>query len=45
MNRLIEEMTTLMLAKFDAETCFRVRANSGADKVERGIALLKKAAG
>lgn len=42
-NRLIEEMTTLMLAEFDAETRFRLRANLGADNVEYGLALLKKA--
>jgi predicted transcriptional regulator len=44
-NRLIEEMTTLMLAEFDAETRFRLRASQGADKVKRGLTLLKKAAG
>ena len=45
LNRLIEEMTTLMLAEFDAETRFRLRAGQGAGKVTRGLALLKKAAG
>ena len=45
LNRLIEEMTTLMLAEFDAETRFRVRAAQGAGKAARGLALLKKAAG
>ena len=44
-NRLIEEMTTLMLAEFDAETRFRLRAEQGAGKSARGLALLKKAAG
>lgn len=44
-NRLIEEMTTLMLAEFDAETRFRLRAEQGAGKTARGLALLKKAAG
>jgi predicted DNA-binding protein len=44
-NRLIEEMTTLMLAEFDAETRFRLRASQGAGKTQRGLALLKKAAG
>lgn len=44
-NRLIDEMTTLMLAEFDAETRFRLRAGRGAGKVERGLALLEKAAG
>lgn len=45
LNRLIDEMTTLMLAEFDAETRFRARAAGGAGKVARGLALLKKAAG
>ena len=45
LNRLIEEMTTLMLAEFDAETRFRLRAGQGTGKVARGLALLKKAAG
>jgi predicted DNA-binding protein len=45
LNRLIEEMTTLMLAEFDAETRFRLRAGQGTGKVTRGLALLKKAAG
>lgn len=44
LNRLIDEMTTLMLAEFDAETRFQVRAARGADKTEIGLALLKKAA-
>lgn len=44
-NRLIEEMTTLMLAEFDAETRFRLRAEQGAGKTARGLTLLKKAAG
>lgn len=44
-NRLIDEMTTLMLAEFDAETRFQLRAKRGAGRVERGLALLEKAAG
>ena len=44
LNRLIDEMTTLMLAEFDAETRFRIRAERGAGKVERGLELLEKAA-
>jgi hypothetical protein len=44
-NRLIEEMTTLMLAEFDAETRFAIRAERGRSKTERGLALLEKAAG
>ena len=43
-NRLIDEMTTLMLAEFDAETRFRLRAGRGMGKQARGLALLKKAA-
>lgn len=42
-NRLLEEMTTLMLAEFDAETRFNVRAARGAARDERGLELLKKA--
>jgi predicted transcriptional regulator len=45
LNRLIDEMTTVMLADFDAETRFRLRAKRGSGKTERGLALLKKAAG
>lgn len=44
-NRLLEEMTTLMLAEFDAETRWQVRAARGADRDERGLALLQKAQG
>ena len=43
-NRLIDEMATLMLAEFDAETRFRLRAKRGHGKTARGLALLKKAA-
>ena len=42
-NRLLEEMTTLMLADFDAETRFNVRAARGASRDERGLELLQKA--
>lgn len=44
-NRLMDEMTSLMLAEFDAETRFRVRAQAGAGQAERGLALLGKARG
>jgi len=44
-NRLIEEMATVMLAEFDAETRFTIRAERGRGKTERGLALLEKAAG
>jgi predicted DNA-binding protein len=43
-NKLIEEMATVMLAEFDAETRFRLRAARGRDKQERGLELLRKAA-
>ena len=44
-NRLLDEVTTLLLAEFDAETRFRLRAERGAGKTERGLDLLDKAAG
>ncbi len=43
LNRLIDEMTTVMLAEFDAETRFKLRAGRGTRQVERGLALLDKA--
>jgi predicted transcriptional regulator len=45
LNRLIDEMATLMLAEFDAETRFQLRSTRGAGKTARGLDLLKKAAG
>ena len=45
LNRLIDDMATVMLAEFDAETRFKLRAGRGAGKVSRGLALLNKAAG
>jgi predicted transcriptional regulator len=48
LNRLIDEMTTMMLAAHqnerDAEVRFRLRAAKGEGKTARGLALLKKAA-
>ena len=44
-NKLLEEMATILLADFDAETRFRIRAGRGAGRMERGRALLAKAAG
>jgi predicted DNA-binding protein len=44
LNALIDEMTTMILVEHDAEVRFRLRATRGAGKVERGLALLKKAA-
>lgn len=43
-NRLLDEVTTLLLAEFDAETRFRLRAQRGAGKAERDLDLLDKAA-
>jgi predicted transcriptional regulator len=42
-NRLIDEMATLVLAEYDAETRFLLRADRGHNQTERGIALLEKA--
>ena len=44
LNRLIDEMETLMLAEFDAETRFRLRAARGAGQAQRGLELLDRAA-
>ena len=45
LNRLIDDMVTLMPAEFDAETRFKLRAARRAGQAERGLALLDKAAG
>jgi predicted DNA-binding ribbon-helix-helix protein len=42
-NRLIDEMATLLLAEFDAETRFLLRADRGRNKVSRGLELLEAA--
>ena len=42
-NRLLDEATTLMLAEFDLEAQFRLRAKRGAGKAARGLELLEKA--
>jgi len=42
LNRLIDEVTTLMLAEYDTETRFRIRAARGAGKTDAGLALLAK---
>lgn len=44
LNRLIDEMTTLMLAEYDTETRFKIRSARGARNAARGLELLKKAA-
>ena len=43
-NRLIDEMATLMLAEFDAETRFMLRVERGQGNQAQGLALLEKAA-
>ena len=43
-TKLIEEMATLVIAEHDAEMRFRLRAERGRGKVERGLRLLRKAA-
>ena len=40
-NKLIEEVTTTLLAEYDAETRFKIRASRG--NPQRGKALLDKA--
>lgn len=42
-NKLIDEMATILLAEFDAETRFRVRSARGASKTRRALASLEKA--
>ena len=42
-NRLIDEMTTIMLAEFDAKTRFQLRAEGGQGKQVLGLELLEKA--
>jgi len=42
---LLDEATTLLLAEYDAETRFRLRALRGAGKAARGLELLNKATG
>ncbi len=44
LNRLIDDMATIMLAEFDAETRFKIRALRGAGQDQRGLELLAKAA-
>jgi predicted transcriptional regulator len=42
LNRLIDDMTTLMLAEFDAETRFQVRSARGEGRETQGLELLNK---
>ena len=45
LKRLIDEMTTQMLAEFDAETRYLLRAERGKGKAARGLEILAKAKG
>lgn len=42
-NQILNEMINLLLANFDAETRFKVRAKRGKGKTGRGLQLLEKA--
>ena len=41
--RLLDELTTQALVEFDNETRFVARAQRGSNRLERGLALLRKA--
>lgn len=42
-NRLVDEMATLILAEFDAETRYQSRVARGQGRMETGLDLLKRA--
>ena len=42
-NRLVDEMATMMLAEFDLETRFAIRVARGQGREHHGLALLEKA--
>ena len=44
-NKLIEELATIVIVEHDAELRFRLRAARGHGRTERGLALLAKASG
>ena len=44
LNRLIDDMATVMLAEFDTETRLKLRAARGAGQTDRGLAMLRQAA-
>ena len=44
-NRLIDEIATLLLAEYDAEARFALRSQRGQGQSARGLALLAKAQG
>ena len=43
LNRLIDEMTTLVMAEYDTETRFQLRAAQGAERQTHGLPILAKA--
>ncbi len=45
LSRLLDELTTQALVQFDAETRFRIRAERGSSRLERGLELLRIAQG
>ena len=45
LNRLIDDMATALLAEFDAQTRYTLRAARGTGRATRGMALLDKAEG
>ena len=44
-TKLFDEMATVLLAEFDAETRFRAREARGAGRAKRGLRLLARARG
>ena len=42
-NHLLDEVTTLILAEFDLQTQFAIRAERGKNQAQRGLELLAKA--
>ena len=42
-NRMMDEMVTLLISEYDAETRFQIRAARGLGQEERGRELLGKA--
>jgi hypothetical protein len=44
-NRLVNEMATMMLTEFDMETRFLARVDRGQGRIEEGLTLLDKAMG
>jgi len=44
-TKLFDEMATVLIAEYDAETRFRARSGRGAGRAKRGLQLLAKARG